>query len=237
VRENALWSAHQTNREGQLAPELREHALEELGFNWQASKEFIVISKEALRDYYIRVGPIRDGKLTDLASTVLAMTPGERGQVEAAMQRVQTDFNDWVSSHIERAEPKGDVVAQYTLRNDPAMSQSISNNFATGLFDALGRERSELVLSSAQNWLFPTIGISKEPRTMIIKRYLAGNEQRLGVQMLKSFGTPQQSGDSAPRNLSSRPSFPPAFLPLFPNGWADVAKREGFELPEEIKKK
>jgi hypothetical protein len=31
--------------------------------------------------------------------------------------------------------------------------------------------------------------------------------------------------------------FPKAFRPIFPNGWADVAEREGFELPKETEPK
>ncbi len=231
VGENALWSALQTNRAGQLTPELRERLFEELGFNWQSSEEFILVSKETLRDIHMEA--IRSGKLTDMASTVLAMTPGERGRVEAAMQRVRTDFKDWALSHIERNEPKDDVVAQYTLPNDPAMS--ISNNFATGVFDALGRERTELTMPSARNWMI-SMGIYGETTTMIVKRYLVGNEQRLKFQTLRSFGTPQQAGDTYPLDLSQYP-FPNAFLPVFPNGWADVAKREGFELPKESQEK
>jgi hypothetical protein len=47
-----------------------------------------------------------------------------------------------------------------------------------------------------------------------------------------SFGTPQQTGDSNPIDFSQRP-FPRAFLLAFPNGWADIATREGFQLPEQ----
>lgn len=227
VAENAVWSALQTHGAGRLPPELREHLLEELGFNWQSSEDFIVVSKDALRE--IRIAAIRDGKLTDNAATVLALTPGERGQIEAVMQQVQTDFNAWALAHTERTEPRDDVVAQYTLLNDPAMT--VSNKFAARLSDAVGQERAGLILPSAREWM-RDIGVREEPATMIVKRYSAGNEQRLKVQMFWSFGTRDQSGETYPRSLSQRP-FPRAFLPMFPNGWADVAKREGIELPAE----
>ncbi len=229
VGENALWSALQTNRAGELTPELRERLLEELGFNWQSSGEFIVVSKDALREIHMEA--IRDGKLTDNASTVLAMTPGERGQIEAAMERVQKDFKDWALSHIERTEPKDDVVAQHTGPGDPAMSQSLTNNFATGVFEAVGRERAELILASAWNWVIGVIGHPEKPTTIIVKRYLAGNELRLKAQVSWPEGL-TSSGD-----LSQPPNFPAEFRPLFPDGWADVAKREGFELPKESQEK
>ncbi len=238
VAGSALWSALQTNRADRLPPELREHLLKELGFNWQSSEAFVVVSKNTVRQ--IQMQPITPGgKLTDMAATVLAMTPAERGQVEAAMQRVQTDFKDWALARVERSEPKDDVMAHYSLPGDPTMSQSITNSFATALFDALGRERAELIIfPSAYNWMFG-IGIldenAKPPITMIVKRYMDGDEPRLRAEV--RLGTRRQKDGATPFNLSQGSYFPPAFRPIFPKGWADVAKREGFELPEEPQKK
>ena len=225
----ALWSVLQTNRADLLPPELRERLREELGFNWQASAEFVFVSKDAVRQ--VQMWAItQDGKLTDSAAAVLALTPGERGQVEAAMLRGQTDFRDWALPLTERIEPKDDVVAHYTLPGSPAaLSQSISNNFATAVFDALGKERAELMLASAWKWM-ESVGLGRHPATLIVEHYLAGSEQRLRVR--ERFAR----GGSVSYDLPKR-HFPPAFRPLFPNGWADVAKREGFELPPEPQKK
>jgi hypothetical protein len=233
VGESLVWSALQTNRAGHLTPELRDSLLEELGFNWQSSPDFIVVSKDTVRDVHMAVIE-GDGKLTDIAAIVLALTPGERVQVETAMQRVQAEGKDWASSHIERSEPKDDVVAQYTLPGDPTMS--ISNNFASGVFEALGRERAELILPSAENWMISSTGIGDtKPTTMTIKRYLAGNEQRLKVQIQWHDGATQS------QDLWLGPpwgiDFPEVFRSIFPNGWVDLAKREGFELPEKSQEK
>jgi hypothetical protein len=189
-----------------------------------------VVSKETVRELQMR--SISDSKLTDIAATVLAVTPAERSQVDAALERAQAEFKEWALSHTERSEPKDDVVAQYTLANYPA--RSVSNNFARALTDAVGRDRTDFILLSAQDWFF-AIGMFDQPATMIVKRTGAGSEQRLQL-VLRSFGTSHQTGDSHPIDLNRRP-FPRAFLPVFPNGWADVAKREGFELPEDLQKK
>jgi hypothetical protein len=226
--ESPLWSALQTNRVGHLPPELRERLFEELGFNWKLSEDFIVVSKETIHN--ILMTTIQDGKLTDIASTVLAMTAGERGQVEAAIQRVRTDFNDWAGSHTERTEPKDDMVAQYTLHNDTSLS--ISNRFAAALLQVVGKERAELILPSARNYLME-IGIHRGD-TIILKvtRYLIGNETRHKFETSDWKGT-EWYGTARPRDVLKGGWFPPAFRPVFPNGWADVAKREGFELPPE----
>ena len=223
--ENALWSALQTNG-GELSPQLREHLFEELGLNWASSKEYVLVSKATLREVLLHA--MREDKLSDLACSVLAISPEEREKVESAMERARVEFKDWALSHTEREEPKGDVVAQYTLANDPAMA--ISNNFAAGLREALGRQRAEIILGSGSTWdWLRRVGRFSEPVTMIVSRYLAGAEQRFQYQELSAFGTPRQWGARA-SDISSH-NFPPGFLPLFPNGWADVAKREGFELP------
>ncbi len=227
THENALWATLQTNRTGHLSPEAREQLLEELGFNWHSSEDFIVVSKEALRATNIRA--IRNGKLTEIGAAVLALTSSERGQVEAAIERVRTDFNDWALAHTDRAEPKDDIVAQYTLQRDRAMSLSISNTFASAVVEALGTQRADLVLLYARDFM-TGLGIGEEPTTLVIRRYAAGNEQRLKFQQL--LGSPPRNNPQ-PRDLS-KVSFPTEFLPVFPNGWADVAKREGFELAQEL---
>jgi len=129
------------------------------------------------------------------------------------------------------------------LPGDPDMVLSISNNFATGVFEALGRERAELILSSPANWnwiryigirAYPTTVPTTNLTTMIIQRYQAGNEQRLKVQTHMPFG----KGPTFDLwRDHSEAMFPKAFLPIFPDGWADVAKREGFELPEKSPQK
>ena len=241
VAENELWSALQKNRADRLPPELRESLLEELRFNWQSSKDFIVVSKQTVRD--LQMEAVRDGKLTDVAATVLTLTPEERGQIEAAAERVMTDFKEWMLAHVERTEPKDDVLAQHALPKDPAMSRSISNSFATAVSDAAGRERAELILPSAQKWM-KSMGLydcDARPPRIFVKRSLKGNEQRLEIEITSQNG----GGNTYSGELSNHPqwgfdpygAFPRAFRIIFPNGWPDVARREGFELPEKSQKK
>lgn len=230
--ENALWSALQTNRADRLPPELRERLLEELGFNWQFSPDYIVVSKQSLRD--LNMETIRRGEVNDNTTAVLALTPGEREQVEAAIARVKTDFKDWVATHVERHEPKDDVLAYYILPNGLEISQSLSNNFAAGLFAAVGRERTELVLQGEQKWM-NDLGLSPDssPRTYLavikIKREMVGSERRLKAETQGRWGVGSGYLPGA--------GFPKPLRTIFPNGWADVAQRERFELPPEPPKK
>jgi hypothetical protein len=231
--EYEVWAALQTNPTTQLTPELRERLLEELGYNWRSSDEFIVVSKKTLRQIQM-FGLVNGGKLSNVAAAVLAITPGERAQVQAAIQRVQTDFKEWALAHTERSEPNDDVLADYTLPNDPAMS--ISKAFATAVFEGLGKERADLFLPGARSWMVDEIGLLDNTARMIIRRGPAGNEQRLKIQVPLPTGT-SSSHDLLDEHYGKFRGFPRAFLPLFPKGWADVAKRDGFELPKEPQEK
>jgi hypothetical protein len=221
--EDALWSVLQTNALAHLSPELRGHLLEELGFNWQTAPGFVVVTKEALREFQLQA--IQQDKLPDPVAAALAVTAGERERVDAAFAQVRSEFNDWASAHTDRAEPEGDAVAEYTLQRDPAMGLSFTNTLAAALAGAVGRERAELLLPSAGFWMIVDVGIGKAPMTMIVKH--AGSGPRLEWTSIV-----RQEGSGGPYELSSR-RFPAAFRPVFPNGWADVAAREGFDLPPE----
>jgi hypothetical protein len=232
--ENTLWSALQTSRADRLPAELQERLREELGFNWRNSEDYILVSKDAVRQLQMEI--FRGDILNDTAATVLALTSEERDRIEAALQRVRTDFRDWALGHVERGEPTDDVVARYSLPSDPAMSESISNNFASALATALGRERMELIQNSARSWMI-RVGFLEESRelpvTISVKRYLDKGEPRLQAQVLHHATT---GGSDRPVDITKRSSFPAAFRAVFPNGWADIAEREGFELPPPEKK-
>ena len=172
--QNGLWSVLETNRIGHLAPDMREHLLEELGFNWNSSEAFIVVTKETLRD--IHMYAIDEGKLTDCAVAALALTPQERSQVEAAAQHMRADLKE--SSHLERNEPMDDVVVHYSLPGDRSMAQSISSNFNAAVLEAVGPQRTDLIMPSANYWIGNVCGGRTD---LIIKRYEVGNEQRLGI--------------------------------------------------------
>lgn len=251
---NDVWSVLETNRIGALSPDLREDLLEELGFNWNSSEAFIVVSKETVHGIGMHVmngwWPFGDdwhARLTDSAAAVLALTPQERGRVESAMERVREDLTAWTIAHTVRSEPHDDVLAHYTLQTAPPTS--LSNNIMSEIFSAIGKERTELMQMGSSTAPFGSIQLwierlgdwgGDKPVTMIVRRVSKGDQQVLKAQVFTSFGTKLQTGDPEPRDIApargARLRFPKAFLPLFPNGWDDLAEREGFEIPKKPRK-
>jgi hypothetical protein len=236
VTNSPLWSALQGNRADRLPLELRNQVREELGFHWRFSPDYIVVSKQAVRD--IGIQATSQGKLTDVAAAVLTMTPEERSQVETAIGRVRTDFRDWVLANVERIEPGDDVVAQYALPTNPVIGQTISNALVSAVSQALGQERAGLVLPSLQVWMRDIVGLYDSASAAVaftIKRSITGDETQLKARV-----TTMRNDRSATDSYTIRDrsfAFPRAFRSIFPNAWADVAEREGFELPKKPEKK
>lgn len=86
--ESELWAALATNRADHLPPALRERVFEELELNWRSSSDFVWVTKQTLRELNLRA--VTDGKLSEVAGTVYALSPEERVQVEWALQLDKT---------------------------------------------------------------------------------------------------------------------------------------------------
>jgi hypothetical protein len=150
---------------------------------------------------------------------------------------LRTEHTAWVIANAQREEPSGDVLARYSLPKDAEFSQSRSNAFASGLLATLGLERGELMQEHyALSWMQDAgmrgglIGLKADrddSTTLTVNRYPAGTDGQL-------IFTIKQAGNNMTAGVTPWQPFPQAFKPLFPNGWPDLAAREGFELPKEF---
>jgi hypothetical protein len=227
--ENELWSALQTNRADRLPDKMRERLWDEFGFTWQSFRDYIVVSKNTVRKLDVRFLE-SNGQLNDAALAALAITPDERGRVEAAIEQAKTDFKDWVLAHVKRAEPGGDVVARYTLEANAKMARGISSNFWDSVGQSIGEQRTELFHKTADQWM-KEMGVSERSTSLTIRREMVEDEPRFKVET-------RESGANKRTYLPLKnDDFPKALQPLFPNRWASLAEREGFELPEAPQKK
>jgi len=215
-----------------LTPTQREVLLAEFGFNWNSTGDYLVVSKQTLRS--ISLDGVKGNKLAKVVCDVLAIRPEERATIEATMQQVAAGYKSWAESHVQREEPSGDVVAQYTMPAEAKISQSLSNNYVNGILTTLGKERGDLMEDYSRDWMVALgmnrAGSSSGDTTIIVKRYQAGDEMRLGFEL-------RQAGGTMSTDVSPWQPFPEAFKPLFPGGWKDLAAREGFELPKDFQKK
>ncbi len=113
----------------------------------------------------------------------------------------------------------------------------VSRAFAARLGEAVGRERAEFIVPTVREWM-NSIGVfdrDSKPAMMRVKRKVTGDEVRLSTETSHddwNMGTATNS-----LYKSSKVPHPRNFHFIFPNGWPDVAQREGFELPEPPPKK
>ena len=218
-----------TNRLKNMAPGQSERLLAELGFNWNSPGDYVFVSKKSLPE--ISTSAIGDdAKLTEAVCVALAITPGERAAIEAEAQRIQSGYTSWLKTHVKREEPSGDVLAKYVLTPDPQFSEACSNAFTTVVSSTLGAERSELFYQYVWNWMGSVGLFNAAPAYTSTSMTI----RRSGKYLMMDL---QQARSSMTCGLTPYQPLPEAFRTLFPGGWKDLAKREGFELPENLREK
>ena len=249
----------------ELAPRLREA----LGLTWDASDDFVWVSKQSLR--LLQVPALQtNAQLTEAVSALLAITPEERVGVETAIRDAATANAAWSKEHLRRETPAGDVLAQYVIPADFRQQLTISNAIFGSLVTAVGSERGTLFLHHAANGLQREIGLSPNLQTtLIVRRPASTGSAELTFELIREVS--EQSlpvrGPQAGEVLGNDPdrdrqrlgeirayqttipgltfkgmaescrgavtpeSFPRGLLPVFPGGWNEIARSEGFELP------
>jgi hypothetical protein len=191
----------------------------QLGIGWDASPDYVLVSKAALKELqYQRL--VSAKRVSDIASDLLGLTRVEQSGMAAIIQRVR----DGQARQVQRAEPSGDVVAQYTdLPMDPRVAMSLSNSFAGEITGVVGQERTDMLLPGAWRELRNDLAPS-EAQTMTIRRTITDGQPDLTCEV--RYGSHVYLSHVRYGNYPSS-----WFLSTFPGGWADLAKRENFELP------
>ena len=225
-----------------------EQLLAELDFNWNSTGNYLIISKKSLDG--ISFDSLKGMELTSAARGVLAITPVEQAAIETMTRQLGAARAAWATAQVQRTEPGDKVLAQYSLPADAAFSQNQLAIFTNGIFGALGEQRGQWLQDHAAGWMqdvglrtdldiskvpaeilatLPVDSFQIEPTTLTVERYKSGDEWGMSFTL-------KQAGNSMTTSVSPRQPFPEAFRPLFPNGWVDLAAREGFELPEAFRK-
>jgi hypothetical protein len=212
----------------ELSPKRWTQLREELGIGWNCSEDYVLVSKRILKA--VGFNP-EDYKLNlmDAACDLLMVTPEERIELDNVVRRTAAECGERLRSHAKRIEPAGEVVAQYTIPADPTFQQGISNKCFIAFTKTLGPDRAGLLFHFTRPELGWMQGLPPtEALTMTVRRSVAGSASLLQCEIKK--------GSAPPHVMKVRYAYYPGqwFLTLFPGGWADVARREGFELPKDF---
>lgn len=221
-----------------------EQLLAELGFNWNTTGDYIIVSKKSLDG--ISFAGMKGATLTTAAIETLAITPDEQATIEKMTQQLNDARAAWDKEHVQRIEPSGNVLAQYTLPANTELSQSQLAVFTNGIFNVLGEQRGQWLEDHSLQWMQDAellIGpdLSKIPPEFLATMSVADYQAQPTVLTLKRHQagdginfTLQQAGNSMTTTVNPWQPFPTAFHAVFPGGWKELAEREGFELPKEF---
>ena len=225
-----------------------EQLLAELGFSWNTTGDYLIVSKKSLAG--ISFDGMKGVKLTAVARAVLAITPAEQVAIETMTQQLSDARVAWAKEHVQRIEPSGNVLAQYTLPVDGEFSKSQRAIFTNGIFSALGEQRGQWLQDHTIDWMTdvglrtgpeysaaalkllgsrPTPELEPPPTTLTVERYKTGDAWQMNFNL-------KQAGNSMTTSVNPWQPFPEAFRAIFPGGWEQLAQRERFELPADFKK-
>lgn len=225
----------------------REQLLAALDFSWNTTGDYLIVSKKSLEG--ISLDGMKGLKLTAAARAVLAITPAEAATIETMTRQLGDERSIWATDHVQRTEPNGNILAHYSLPMDEEFSRRQQQTFTNAVLGALGEQRAQWLQQFSYGWM-QDVGLltgpimsgipaellanmpatEKKPTTLKVERYESGNNTSLNYTL-------EQAGGSMSTGVDPWQPFPEAFRPLFPGGWADLAEREGFELPKEFSQK
>jgi len=209
----------------ELSPKRWAQLREELGIGWNCSEDYVLVSKRTLEQ--LNLEPFDEyelDRISEAARAVLAITKGEESAIKAAVQRARSE----VLARVQRTEPFGDIVAQYSIPTDPLFVQTITNGFAAEVTAILGEQRAEVFLNQAMSTLTRGLGIrakGKGDTIITIRRAVVDGEPGFSCEIKDADG--EHTSKVARGYIPS-----PWFMMIFQGGWDELARREGFELPK-----
>ena len=190
-----------------------------LGACWDSSADYVLVNKAAIKKVYLS-GANTQGELTPTLCEILALTPEERAAIEAALQRMAATHQAWFNTAIERFEPSGDIVADYRVPANPELMELYQKEMGL-LSETLGSDRVELLKRFTGEWKLYHGAMGEEAVRLTVH-----TSPGRPLWSLTEWGVNSGTCDVGNEPLDS------LFLGLFPGGWRDLAKREGFALPE-----
>ena len=197
---------------------------QQLNLGWEASPDYVLVNKRILNQLnYQRL--LSASQFTDNARELLAISPNENLAVQSLCKRIR---EQWAPLTVERTEPAGDIVAQYSVRPPgPEFEQGLSNAFRAELTGDLGGERARFLLPDIWREYRSALGPG-QPETLTVRRVERDGQPDMVYEMKQGS---QTWGD--PVRYAHYPSS--WFLTLFSGGWKTLAEKEGFELPATFK--
>jgi hypothetical protein len=217
------------NLNGQPA-DAQRRLLAELGVDETSTRNYAIVSKSVLPDYYI--APLkrdrRAWQLTPELRGVLAITPEEEKSVQTAFETRFQKLSSWAHENVQREVGKNDTLVSYTIPSDAEMEKSLRGELLATVAGAIGQQRADLLQNFCQKY-------------QVFEQDRGGpNASKLSIwkvpgaaSLYYTFG-PMSPGSAELGIRNATPIytnyFPLPFHYVFPGGWEEIAQREGLQL-------
>jgi hypothetical protein len=192
--------------------------------------DFVLISKptlQALRP----PSPRKDDKLSDSLCALLSIGSEQRTQIQSALSEARHEFTEWALQNVRREGPEGETLVRYTLPAGNDFADAITNRLLSGISDSIGGQRTALFRTYADTWFQIETGyLGGVTNTLTVLRKPGSDGEAALFYELTRKGH-HSSMSEGPGEIHAT-DFPPAWRNIFPDGWPEVAQREGFDLIE-----
>jgi len=213
---------------------MQAELLTALGPGSISSPGYVLVTKESLKNS--RLKPLKSAgraKLTDSVCGVLAITQEERQAVETAFTGAWDRVATWAQANIQRDGPSSNMLVRYTIPADQGFERGSTERLFGETKDAI--ERAQLLNNYFQHFRLYEDGAIGD-RTNILEIYRVSNPPGIKYRGGWAWVGGGEAINTYPEPIPTN-GFPAAFSFIFPGGWEEIAEREGFELPPEVKRK
>jgi hypothetical protein len=209
-----------------LAPKV----LAATGYPWanptnydQDATNYVLVTKDTLHEISVAWNDRGSNMLGDWICGLLAITPDEQRQIDSAADTARNNFVQWAKANLQREGPSDDQLVRYTIPASPEIARSLTNELYSGFYKIIGEERSRLLWKYEAYWFEMKAGqFGAVSNSLTIMNRPDDSQSSIWYVYW-----PQGHGGPVPQE-----EMPGTFAAVFPGGWAEIAQREGFELPK-----
>jgi hypothetical protein len=213
-----------------ISESLAPKVLAATGYPWanptnydQDATNYVLVTKDTLHEISVAWNDRGSNMLGDWICGLLAITPDEQRQIDSAADTARNNFVQWAKSNLQREGPSDDQLVRYTIPASPEIARSLTNELYGGFCKIIGVERSQLLWKYEAYWFEMKAGqFGAVSNALTIMKRPDDSQSSIWYVYW-----PQGHGGPVPQE-----ALPGTFAALFPGGWAEIAQREGIELPK-----
>jgi hypothetical protein len=193
-----------------------------LGLQWGDCTNFVLVSKNTLSSVSVSFNE-GTNMLSDSVCELLAITPEERTQIEAACAETRATFTQWAAANLQRMMYDG--LPEYVIPPSPELAHRLTNTLFSAMENVLGPERAPILWKYEDYWCGMELGyFGAVTNKLLLMRHQKSPSQ---ANLYYADWPRGHGGPIATEKI------PGTFRNIFPGGWEEILSREGLEIPKQ----